>query len=301
LRTSEDAAHRVEAERTARLNAEEKALNEAAARLRAEQKLQEEVDKLKALQEEARVAVQANQMQMQEIQSQFSDVTDGSDVCSAVKAFEATGVTADVPVEPGHAGCNTATLLAIRARQIMETNVIGVSADDTISTVLEHMLAANSYYAIVTGDGQTDGIVSRADLTGPVSDYLKPLIAKWQRAGSAGSRQAGSDATYNLAVKWVMSRRVNTIDAESTCTAIMKKMRDLNMCPLLVLEEGTAIGLVTPFNVFKIRALLKLESDTSASTNSELVKAMPARISSYLAEINAAKTPRQQPEVQGQG
>lgn len=292
LRTSEDAAHRVDAERTARLNAEEKALNEAAARLKAEQKLQSEVGKLKALQEEARLAVQANQMQMQEIQAQFSDVTTNNDA-AVVKPFETGADAAVVPIAPGHNGCNTATLLAIRAREIIETNVIQVSSEDTISWVLDQMLARDSYYAIVTGDGRIDGIVSRADLTGPVSEYIKPLIAKWQRSGS--------DATYNLAVKWIMSRQLNTIDADASCTAIMKKMRDLNMCPLLVVEEGIAIGLVTPFNVFKIRALLKLESDSSSNTNRELIEALPARISSYLNELNAAKTSQQQPETQTQG
>jgi len=293
LRTSEDAAHRVDAERTARLNAEEKALNEAAARLKAEQKLQAEVGKLKILQEEARLAVQANQMQMQEIQAQFSDVTTNNDAAAAVKPFETGADTTAIPIAPGHAGCNTATLLAIRARQIMETNVIGVSGEDTISRVLDQMLARDSYYAIVTGDGRTDGIVSRADLTGPVSDYIKPLIAKWQRSDS--------DATYNLAIKWIMSRQLNTIDADASCTAIMKKMRDLNMCPLLVVEDGIAIGLVTPFNVFKIRALLKLESDSSSSTNRQLIKELPVKISSYLNEINAAKALRRQPEAQSQG
>ena len=140
---------------------------------------------------------------------------------------------------------------------------------------------------LVAVNDRTEGIVSRADLTGPVSEYLRPLIAKWQRSGS--------DATYNLAVKWIMSRQVNTIDAGASCTAIMKKMRDLNMCPLLVIEDGQPIGLVTPFNVFKIRALLKLESDTSSTTNRQLIEALPARISSYLNELNAAKNLQQQP------
>lgn len=285
LRVSEDAAHRVDAERTARRNAEEKALNEAAARLMAEQKLQEEIDKLRTLQEEARLAARANEMQMQEIQQQFSDVTSNNDT-AAVKPFETSAAQPLAP-GPGHNGCNTATLLAIRARQIMETNVIQVGGDDTVSTVLDQMLTADSYYAIVTGDDRTEGIVSRTELTGPVSEYLKPLIAKWQRPGS--------DATFNIAVKWIMSRQVNTIDADAKCTAIMKKMRDLNMCPLLVIEDGQPIGMVTPFNVFKIRALLKLESDTTSTTNRNLVEALPARISSYLNELNAAKTAQQQP------
>jgi predicted transcriptional regulator len=286
LRISEDAAHRVDAERNARRNADEKALNEAAARLKAEQKLQQEIDKLKTLQQEARLAVQANQMQMQEIQAQFTDVSNNADGPAALKPFESRANSVSVPIDPGHNGCNTATLLAIHARQIMETNVIQVSADDTVSRVLDQMLSVDSYYAVVTGDDRTEGIVSRADLTGPVSEYLRPLIAKWQRSGS--------DATYNLAVKWIMSRQVNTIDAGASCTAIMKKMRDLNMCPLLVIEDGQPIGLVTPFNVFKIRALLKLESDTSSTTNRQLIEALPARISSYLNDLNAAKNPQQQ-------
>ncbi|MCF7955102.1 MAG: hypothetical protein K9M75_04815, partial [Phycisphaerae bacterium] len=102
LRTSEDAAHRVQAERTARINAEEKALNEAAARLKAEQKLQAEIDKLKNLQEEARLAVQANQMQMQEIQAQFSDVNTNNDAPAAIRPFEESADATAIPIAPGH-------------------------------------------------------------------------------------------------------------------------------------------------------------------------------------------------------
>ncbi|MBW8016891.1 MAG: CBS domain-containing protein [Planctomycetes bacterium] len=294
LSISEDAAHRVESERTARRNAEERALNEAAARLKAEQKLQAQIEKLKALQQEARKATPTKQQQIQNIQAQFTDaVTNNTDKAGAIKPSETSVNSTSFRVASGYTASNPAALLAIRARQIMETNIVCVDAEDTISRVLDQMLVKDSYYAIVTDDSRIAGIVSRTDLTGPVSESLRPHIAKWQRRGS--------DATFNIAVKWVMSRQVKTIDSDATCTAIMKKMRQLNMCPLLVADEGKVLGIVTPFNVFKIRALLKLESDNTTTTNRQLIQALPARISSYLSDLNAAKKTIQEPETQAQG
>jgi predicted transcriptional regulator len=220
---------------------------------------------------------------MQNLQSQFTADTNTNTLANRQAAttpsIETQLETTSRQVPPSHTNSNVGTLLAIRARDIMESNVVCVSGEETISTVLDRMLAKDNHYAIVNGAEQTEGLVSRGELTGPICEYLKPFIAKWQRPGA--------DATFNVAVKWVMSRQINTIAPDATCTAIMKKMRALNMSPLLVVEGGKAIGLVTPFNVFKIRALLKLEGDNTTTTNRQLIQALPARISSYMSGLNS--------------
>lgn len=285
LRASEDALHQVQAERTGRQNAEEKARNELAARIKAEQRLSDEITKLKALQEEARQAAQSSTRKMQQLQQEFtSDTLTSESENDQILFYQPPAREVDATslrVAPSYTNSNVGTLLAIRASDIMETTITWAGPEETISIVLDRMLADDSHYAIVTANGHMEGILSKAELTGPSSEFLKPFIAKWQRANT--------DATFNIAVKWIMSRQINSVSAEDTCTAIMKKMRVLNMCPLPVIEDGKVIGLVTPFNVFKIRALLKLEADNSASSNRQLIQALPARISSYLSELNTTK------------
>ncbi len=283
LRTSEDAAHRIQSERTARKNAEAQARQESAARLVAEQKLQAETVKLKNLQEQARKAGQSSERKMQQFQQEFTDNTQiaAPQLQQPVVVLAKTNpssVTPSRPSTPSNTISNVGTLLSIRARDIMETSITWANPEETISTVLDRMLAGNSHYAIVTADGKTEGVVSRTELTGPINECLVPFIAKWQRTDT--------DATFNVAVKWIMSKQISSISPDDSCTAIMKVMRSQNMSPLPVIEDGRTIGLVTPFNVFKIRALLKLESDNTASSNRQLIRALPARISSYMSALN---------------
>lgn len=285
LRTSEDASHQVQAEHTARINAEEIASNEVAARINAEQKLTTEIIKLKALQEEARQAIKSNTRQMQQLQQEFTSDIQTSIIEDAPIPLSRPSAsylkTSAIRVAPSYTSSNVGMLLAIRARDIMEKSISWANPEETISSVLDRMLTENSYYTIVIAHGHIEGIVSRAELTGPNSSFLKPFIVKWQRANT--------DATFNIAIKWIMSKQVNSVSSDDTCTAIMKKMRFHNMCPLPVIDDGKAIGLVTPFNIFKIRALLKLEGDNTACSNRQLIQALPPKISSYLSELEAAK------------
>jgi len=264
LRASEDAAHRVNSERTARINAEEK--------------LKEAMGKVEQLRKQIQAKVKTPPVEnvQQKPASEPLPVAQPD-----LQNKQQRGSTSSLRVAPSYTNSNVGTLLAIRARDIMDSNVVWVKPDDTISSVLDSMLARDSYYAIIIANGSVEGIVSRDELSGPICENLKPFVGKWQRPGT--------DATFNVAIKWIMSKQVNVVEADTNCTGIMKKMRSLNMCPLPVVDEGKVIGLVTPFDVFKIRALLKLESDVTASSNKQIIQELPARINSYMSEIARAK------------
>ena len=51
---------------------------------------------------------------------------------------------------------------------------------------------------MIGADGVLEGLVSKSDLAGAASPYLRPEFAKW--------RWPLDDATLQIKVKWIMSR-----------------------------------------------------------------------------------------------
>lgn len=294
-RASASAAEQFQVERDARLIAEEKAKQEAKARQIAEQNLKDEIEKLKALQLQVQKDIRSANDQTLTVGSEpaDSDLAVKESVTRSSDRPEANVVESDTSVQSGslrpvenNTAVSVGTLLAVRARDIMEENIVWAAPDDSISKVLDQMLLQDSYYAVVCQDGRIVGIMSRLDLTGRASGYLEPHLAKWQRDGA--------DATFNVAVKWIMSKRIDCVAPEATCTAIMKRMRYLNMSPLPVVDRrGKVLGLVAPYNVFKIRALLKLEAQRTTDADHDKIERLPARITSYMSSLNASIMPDQ--------
>lgn len=145
-------------------------------------------------------------------------------------------------------------LLAICAEDIMQKNIIWCEPDDSIQKVLEKMRSHRTDHVIIGTDQTIEGIVAKSELTGVVSPYLRSLAAKW--------RQSTNDITNQVEIKWIMNRQVHTINPETSCTDIMKTLRLFGRYALPVVDRnGKILGLVTPYNLLKVRALLKLESN----------------------------------------
>ena len=159
---------------------------------------------------------------------------------------------------------STSALLAICAKDIMQKDVVWGSSDDSIQQVLTKMEQHDVSYMMIGRNGVLESVVSKSDLTGAISPCLQPVLAKWRQP-------SGDDATLQLKIKWIIARPVHTISPETSFAAIMKNMRQSGWRALPVMDQqGKIQGLVTVFNVFKIRALLKLESNPSVSTAGKL-------------------------------
>ena len=286
-KAAESAAEQFQAEREARIAAEAEVKKQTEARELAEQKLKDEIENLKALQIQLQNDIHlAKEQSLNAVQESQVQQESDSDVDPSIQADENIDEKADLEKDDSRKAAKVGRLLAVRARDIMEENIVWASPDDSIAKVLDQMLEQGSYYALVCQDERVAGIVSRLDISGRASSYLHPHIAKWQKDGA--------DETFNLAVKWIMSKRVEYIYEEATCTAIMKKMRYLNMSPLPVVDKkGKVAGLVAPYNVFKIRALLKLEAQQKTSGKSKL-ETLPKRIASYMSSLKL-KSPDKSP------
>ena len=134
--------------------------------------------------------------------------------------------------------------LSICAKDIMQGRVIWASPDETVQQALAKMQQHDTGYIMVGVDGVLDGIVSRSDITGALSPYLRSLFAKWRRPLD--------DATLKIKIKWIMSRPVRTIRPQTPLVTIMENMCRFGGRGLPVLDEqGKVQGLVTVYDVFQ--------------------------------------------------
>jgi CBS-domain-containing membrane protein len=153
----------------------------------------------------------------------------------------------------------TGALLSIRALDIMQQNLIWADGEDTIEQVLAKMKTHNTDYIIIGTGGRADGVVAKTDLQGYDCAHLQDYTSKWQNSQH--------DASLQIAVKWVMNKPVCTLSSNTTFAGIMKSMHKNGMRAIPVIDvKGQVLGLVTPYNVLKVRALLKLESNPNILT-----------------------------------
>jgi len=137
------------------------------------------------------------------------------------------------------------------AKDIMQTEIVWGSAEYSVQQAIEEMQRHNTNYMVVGRSGVVEGIVSKSDLSGAISPYLRPEFAKWRRPLD--------DATLQIRIRWIMSRKVHTIRPETLLTVIMEDMRRLGRRAMPVVDrQGKVQGLVTVFDIFK--ALLKNNS-----------------------------------------
>lgn len=142
--------------------------------------------------------------------------------------------------------------LAICAGDIMETDVVWASSDESIQEALNRMQQHDIGYMLVGKDGAVEGIVSRSDITGAISPYLKPIFAKWRRPLD--------DASLQIKLRWIITRPVRTISLKTPLMTIMENMTRYGGRSLPVInEQGKIEGIVTVFSIFK--SLLKSETN----------------------------------------
>lgn len=138
-----------------------------------------------------------------------------------------------------------ANIVGFRAEEIMDTNVVWSSPDDSVKQALAKMQEHNVGYIMVGDNGVLDGILSNSSVAGAVSPYLRPAFAKWRRPLD--------DATLNIRVKWIMSRPVRTVRPGASLAAIVDDMRHLGgRCLPVVDERSRVLGIVTVFDIFRL-------------------------------------------------
>ncbi|MBA7685459.1 hypothetical protein ES703_93884 [subsurface metagenome] len=166
-------------------------------------------------------------------------------------------------------GERSLTALELSAKDIMQKKVVWVGPDDSVQQTFAEMQQHNTGYVLIGQDGVLEGIVSKSDLTGAISPYLRPVFAK--------CRRPLDDATLQIRIKWIMSRPVHTIKPETPLATIMENMHQLGvLCLPVVDQQGKVQGSVAEVNIFK--ALLKLKSSPNISISGKALQGpiMPA-------------------------
>ena len=174
-----------------------------------------------------------------------SDVTVAA-ASPAPVAVAAAPVTAAPIAPPAVSGVQTsgalAELLATRAADIMSTDVVWATPEDTVQTVLSKMQQHDTGYVLIGANGTLEGLVSNSTILGAVSLYLRPVFAKWRRPDD--------DATLGVKVKWIMSRPVRTVRPETTLEAMIECLRRYGgRCLPVADEKGAVKGIVTVFDI----------------------------------------------------
>jgi CBS domain-containing protein len=216
--------------------------------------------------EDENTARQETQEPEQQIPADLEEVeaaTDESDeskerpVTDAIqKMTQSLGVfpeeTTSQAVGENSAISGTQANLNLYAKDIMQTNIVWGSPDDSVQQAFTKIQQHDAGYMMI-GNGQVpEGIVSKSDLTGALSPYLRPTFDKWRRPMD--------EATLQIRVKWIMSKPVSTISPDTPITTIMENMsRTGKRCLPVADEQGSVQGLVTVFDTFKV--LLKNSSN----------------------------------------
>lgn len=144
--------------------------------------------------------------------------------------------------------------LSICAKDIMDTNVTWCSPDENVQQAIEKMQQFDTGYLMVGNEGVLEGIISRSDIKGAISPYLKTIFSKWRRPLD--------DATLNIKIKWIMTRPVHTIKFDISINKIMENMKQYGVrCFPVINLEGKVQGIVTVFDIFKA---LDTNSDISS-------------------------------------
>jgi len=135
--------------------------------------------------------------------------------------------------------------LTVHAKDIMQKDVIWGNPDDSVQQALTKIQQHDAGYMMI-GQGQVpEGVVSKSDLTGALSPYLRSTFAKWRRPLD--------DATLQIRVKWIMSKPTYTIGPETSLTSIMENMCQAGRrCLPVVDEHGRVQGLVTALDIFNV-------------------------------------------------
>ena len=137
------------------------------------------------------------------------------------------------------------TSLIICAKDIMQKDVIWANPDESVQQALAKIQQHNAGYMMVGRENVLEGIVSKSDLTGALSPYLRTIFVKWRRPLD--------DATLKIRIKWIMSKATCTIVPDTPLAAIMENMCQAGIrCLPVVDEQGGVQGLVTAFDIFKV-------------------------------------------------
>jgi len=162
------------------------------------------------------------------------------------------------PSQTNHLKEQSPVNFGLCAKDIMLKELVWGSPKDSVQQALVKMEQQKNGYLLIGQNGVLEGLVSKSDLAGAISSYLRPEFAKWRRPAD--------DATLQIKVKWIMSRPVHTIKPQTPLVNVMENMCRLQiLCLPVVDQQGKVHGLITEADIFNVLLKPKSNPDISAS------------------------------------
>jgi CBS domain-containing protein len=129
------------------------------------------------------------------------------------------------------------------AADVMQKEVVWATSEQSVQQALTKMQQQDSGYIMIGRNEILEGIVSKSDISGATSIYLRPIFAKWYGPLD--------DATLQIKLKWIMSRPVRTVGPETPLVTIIENIcRFGGRCLPVVDQNGRVKGLITVFDIF---------------------------------------------------
>jgi CBS-domain-containing membrane protein len=136
------------------------------------------------------------------------------------------------------------SFLSVPAKEVVDTSTVWADVDDDVQGVLTKMQQRNVSYVIIGKDGVAEGIVSKSDIAGALSPYLKSMFSKWRRPLD--------DATLKIKVKWIMSRPVYAVNLNTPLLSIIEQIcGSSKRCVPVLNEQGKVEGIVTVYDILR--------------------------------------------------
>jgi CBS domain-containing protein len=127
-----------------------------------------------------------------------------------------------------------------RVRDIMQRNVVTISAGDTLSTVEDIMTLGGVRHMPVVRSGKLVGVVSQRDLLRASLSNLTDFGSEQRRAFLQG-----------VEIKRVMSAPAVTIDPDAAVKDAARVMAERKIGCLPVVDGGKLVGILTETDVLR--------------------------------------------------
>lgn len=184
--------------------------------------------------------------------------------------------TAKTPV---HARSN----LAIRAKDVMTTNVTVVEAETTVHRIAQLLTDKHISAVFVADRGSVIGIVSEGDLLhrrelGTEIERASSLTATYEVENKGSiSYEIESESTikaksHGMHARDVMTRKVITVQEDTTLADIVRTLQDNHIRRVPVVRGAKLIGVVSRADIMRALAARPEGSDGPTSRDDDMIR-----------------------------
>ena len=167
------------------------------------------------------------------------------DVTTAAHKDVSRPASAPIPTIIGGVSNGLTDILSLPVKEFMDIRVIWGSPNDSVQDMLAKMQQHDVGYTVIGEEGVLEGIISKSNILGAISPFLRPVFAKWHTPAD--------DATLNIKIQWIMSRPVRSIGPETPLSVAVQTMQQFGGRCLPVVEQGgKVVGMLTVFDIFSV-------------------------------------------------